>query len=107
MDAIPNNDMTHIENPSLYDLPPGLPSSDNKRQLYGLSWTHQIHCLVAIRDEYHSLSSNASNFVYGEDQLNAKDPTTSTIALAICVKLSNATLIWLTIEWFFSHISYS
>ncbi|KAH8596221.1 hypothetical protein B0O99DRAFT_621293 [Bisporella sp. PMI_857] len=50
-----------IDNPSKYGLPLGVPHGPKGlRKLYGLSWTHQLHCLMMIRDEYHSLQSRAN-----------------------------------------------
>lgn len=39
--------MIAIENPEHYGLPAGLESSDGKHT-YGLTWTHQFHCLVSV-----------------------------------------------------------
>lgn len=45
-----------IDNPDRYGLPPGVPNGiDGYRNVYGVSWTHQLHCLMMIRDQYHSM----------------------------------------------------
>ena len=45
-----------IENPDKHGLPPGVTNgADRQRNVYGVSWTHQLHCLMMIRDEYHSM----------------------------------------------------
>ena len=40
-------------------LPPGLPSDDHGgRNLYGISWAHQLYCLTVVRDEFYALKEN-------------------------------------------------
>jgi hypothetical protein len=47
-----------IDNPEEYGLLPGVPISGDwkqggPRKVYGVSWTHQLHCLIMLRDEFH------------------------------------------------------
>lgn len=65
--------MIYIPNPKKFSLPPGLLSGNHERKKYGLSWTHQTHCLMMIRDEYRLLLSQKSDFVKGEENLNRED----------------------------------
>jgi hypothetical protein len=45
-----------IGSPEKYGLLPGVPNGvDGSRNVYGVSWTHQLHCLAMIRDQYHSM----------------------------------------------------
>ena len=39
--------MITVEDPQRYNLPPGL-GSLNGEHIYGLTWTHQYHCLVSM-----------------------------------------------------------
>ena len=46
--ALPNGDgFVYIDQPEKYGLPAGA-NGDMKRTKYGVSWTHQYHCLVSV-----------------------------------------------------------
>ena len=68
--CLPNgNGLVHLSLPTtptskqLQILPLGLPSEDGTRNLYGISWTHQLYCLGIIRSEFYSLSGNTTSEV--------------------------------------------
>lgn len=54
-------------------LPRGLPSGeDGERELYGISWTHQLFCLGIVRDEFYALleggERNATERILDRDE---------------------------------------
>lgn len=42
------------------NLPPGLPSGDGQRNLYGMGWAHQLYCLAFLRSTISDLMENRS-----------------------------------------------
>ncbi|KUJ21547.1 uncharacterized protein LY89DRAFT_767551 [Mollisia scopiformis] len=57
-----------IDNPEEHGFPPGLPNGPGgQRNVYGLSYAHQLHCLMMIRNEYHALQRNESKQILGPD----------------------------------------
>ena len=66
--CLPNgNGLVRLPSATGQGLPPGLPDDDGERNLYGISWTHQLYCLGIIRDEYYSLVENRSERVLDRD----------------------------------------
>lgn len=73
--CLPNgNGLVHLDSAAGRSLSPGLPSDDGGRNLYGISWTHQLYCLGIIRDEFYSLVENRSERILDRDALG-KDST--------------------------------
>ena len=72
--CLPNgNGLVHLESAADSNLPPGLPTDDGARNLYGISWTHQLYCLGVIRDEFYAFVENRSELILARDALG-KDP---------------------------------
>lgn len=68
--CLPNgNGLVHLDSAADRNLPPGLPSDDGGRDLYGISWTHQLYCLAIIRDEFYSLVENRSELILARNAL--------------------------------------
>jgi len=59
----PNGDLFVIlEGDELEGLPPGTPHEDGFNR-YGISWTHQYHCLWMLHTEFWAFVQNRSNLV--------------------------------------------
>jgi hypothetical protein len=52
---IPNSGLVLIEDPNRYNLGPGLSTTAENAQVYGIAVTHQYHCLKLIRENFHGL----------------------------------------------------
>ncbi|TLS27899.1 hypothetical protein PpBr36_02069 [Pyricularia pennisetigena] len=50
----------------------GLPTSNPNTSLYGVSWTHQLHCLGMIRDGFWDVFSGRNQLV--DPSANKSDP---------------------------------
>ena len=48
--------LMYINDSQRYGLPDGRFASDGTPNVYGVSWTHQYHCLVSLQSEYRSLN---------------------------------------------------
>ena len=59
-----------VEEPEKYHLPPGLRGKKNETSIYGVTWTHEYHCLVRLR------YSSASNIIKPKDKLWLRPPET-------------------------------
>jgi hypothetical protein len=60
--CLPNgNGLAYLDSAAARSLPPGLPSGDGQRNLYGISWTHQLYCLSVIRSHLYLLSESQSS----------------------------------------------
>jgi hypothetical protein len=68
---VPNSGLVLIEKPDQYGLGPGLQTSAKNAQVYGITVTHQYHCLKAIRESFYSLVTR--NKTYMDDFVASTD----------------------------------
>ncbi|MCJ1231662.1 hypothetical protein MMC12_008341 [Toensbergia leucococca] len=52
-----------IDQPRQYDLPPGLPTVVEDAEVYGVSVTHQFHCIKMIRDNFWGFVSGNATYI--------------------------------------------
>jgi len=47
--SMPSALFIYVEDPEMYDLDPGMPSDNGtETKAYGVTWTHEYHCLVSV-----------------------------------------------------------
>jgi hypothetical protein len=59
----PNSGLVLIEDPDQYGLGPGLQTSAKNAQVYGISVTHQYHCLKMIRENFYGLVTRGKTYM--------------------------------------------
>ncbi|MDI1487034.1 MAG: hypothetical protein OHK93_006297 [Ramalina farinacea] len=70
--------LMYLNDSKIYDLPDGRLDKDGVPQVYGLSWTHQYHCLDMIRLEFWKMNTNTSTSLVGIDY-DSEEARTNTI----------------------------
>ncbi|TLD38705.1 hypothetical protein E2P81_ATG01248 [Venturia nashicola] len=86
--SLPRAMFIHIDNPEEYNLGPGMPTKNGtERKAYGVTWTHEYHCLMMIRDEFWSLVRGTSKLYhdYGNDTSLEPDDQRKLWHLAHCM----------------------